>query len=212
MNIFRYVAVKNYFTKKVKIVRTNSLAYMTFPSQLSQAFGIGKFCPINFSYLKSNVKYKKWVRQRLHCCYAHSSSILLGLNKDDKCVIAKAFYKNEGRVCHAFNEFKYHNKWYIYDCAFDKIYKKDVFYKMHQPQTITSYTLQEILDEYQLYKEVGEIFDKIKVPVLEDNYSDEVLPYKEHIWCKNACYSDAKISLNKNGEVLAAKVKAVEIE
>ena len=145
-------------------------------------------------------------------CYEHASSILLGLKPTDKVVIGIQDYHRNEKFYHAWNEFEFNGKWYVYDCAVDNIYERDFYLNYVEPtEIIATYTLNDVLNEYKCYKNEQNVieipYDLYKTPNKYPGYESSY-PY---VGSRNECYDGAKIKLDKNGKVKSAWVKPAEV-
>ena len=151
MNLIKLLAADKYFSKRTKKVYCTD-AFTFFPSVMSKYKGYGKLLPFQIAIMKKKLKYRKWVKHSLGVCYNHCSSLLLGLDLEDKCVFGKLDYHQNYNFYHAWNEFKFNNTWYVYECSRDVVYERDAFYKQAEPTIITSWTLSDVLNRYQNFK------------------------------------------------------------
>ena len=209
MDKFKYIKVRNYFFKKISKVYCKNV-YVSYPSHMSLIKGYGKLIPFNIGFMKKKLKYKGWVKQSLGVCYEHSSSILLGLNMQDKCVIGKCDYNNNANFYHAWNEFMYNGEWFVFDCGDNHIYEKDKYYKTVNPTIIESWTLQEVLEKYKENKKIGKKMNFI----IPNNYVEEnpeKIQVPRQSLTQHSLYKDTKIKLNKKGEIVSAEVPGHEI-
>ncbi len=211
MNLIEYLSVKIYFYNKLKKVRTGEV-WVSFPSEMSYYLGIGKFIPFHIGKVKKSVKYKKWIKQSMGVCYEHSANVLLGLNENDKKVTAICDYNKNLNFYHAWNEFEFNGKWYVFDNKDAKIYEKDKYYQIAKPTTIIeTYSLKDILDYYSIYKTSDQNFDYITIPSDLPIDKKENLEYCYQVGTKNQCYNGVKITLNKDGTIRGATVRGPEI-
>lgn len=214
MKLIEFILVERYFREKLKKVKISSARFF-YPSEIGYQQGslISKkiFKSIAIPIDRKNVKYLKWVRQSPGWCYWHASSILLGLNPNDKCVTGRLDYHRNERFYHAWNEFMYNGKWYVYDCQHDCVFDKEHFYSYTEPTVMESYTLEEILAKYGKFKIAGKKFDTIEVPGAPDEvrYKRNINPETGNTQAKDCCYERAKITLKKSGEVKKAVVVAI---
>lgn len=204
MNLIKYSIVNKYLNSRLKKLYNNHGIYMSYPSEMSKRFGVGKFIPFEFHKVKNHVEYREWVKQRLNICYDHASAILLGLKNTDKCVIGygkcgKFAYKKGLVYYHAWNEFEFNNEWYVYDNQNDTIYEKTYFYSQIQPQIIGSWTLEDVLKLYEPIKQKGLKQDVIEV---KSNYENKGKNIKTDCEMNmHQFYVGNKIKLDKDGEI-----------
>jgi len=211
MNLIKLLAANKYFTKKTsKVFCVDALTF--FPSEMSRCKGYGKLLPFQISKMNKRLKYRKWVKHSLGVCYNHCSSLLLGLNLDDKCVFGRLDYNENYNFYHAWNEFEFNNTWYVYECSRDVIYEKDTFYKQAEPTAIKSWTLQDVLNRYQKYKTTENKKEKIILPHFKMNNEEEIKDIPALRGCNiDFFYKDSEITL-KNNEIVSAKVEAWDLD
>lgn len=217
MKLLEYIAVNRYFRHRLNKIKTGD-CYVSYPSIMTQLHlrekGIETISGFTlFGMFRKKLKYLKWVRQSLGVCYEHASSILLGLKPTDKCVIGRQDYHRNEKFYHAWNEFEFSGKWYVYDCAADNIYEKDFYLNYVEPnEIIATYTLNDVLNEYICYK--NEQKNIIEIPnnlyLTPNKYPGYEKPYP-YVGSRNECYSGAKIKLNKKSQVKSAHVEPAEI-
>ncbi len=211
MNLIKLLAVNKYLKKKTNKVKCEDV-FVSFPSRMSKMYGMGKFIPFQLSYMKKRLKYKNWIRQSLGVCYFHSSNLLLGLNPEDKCVIAKCDYHNNENFYHAWNEFKFNNRWYVYDCQNDFIYEKEFYYEKVEPTILKEFTQKDVLDHFKNLKETERNKILIQVPYEFDRNVENFckIPNISYINYEYL-YHGAKIKL-KHDKIVSAVVGGAELD
>lgn len=204
MDLFKYKAVNNYLDICLKKLYNDHGIYMTYPSEMSKRFGLGKFVPFKIHKVKNHVEYREWVKQRLNICYDHASTILLGLKKNDKCVIGYGrcgllAYKKGQQYYHAWNEFEYNGEWFVYDNQNDKIYEKEYYYSIIQPKIIEVWTLEDVL---KFYDPIKQKYAEQQIIYIKSNYENKGRKIKTD--CEmdmHQFYVGNKIKLDRDGEI-----------
>ena len=211
MNLIQFLTVSRYFKKKTNKVKCEDV-FVSFPSPMSKMYGMGKFVPFQLSFMKNKLKYKKWVKQSLGVCYEHSSSLLLGLNDEDKCIIAKCDYHNDENFYHAWNEFKFNNRWYVYDCQNDFIYEKEFYYKKVVPTILKEFTQKDVVEHFKNLAQNGKGKTIINVPYKFDRNIENFckIPNIGHI-NYDYLYHGAKIEI-KNEKIVSSIVGGAQID